>query len=206
MGRVDPGRMDRTDAPSPFERAFFREDDEGTTVFFPWGLARRGYELRDEATKRRASRAASGLIASAVAVGTWIAYRLQPLLESEASGGEVLQALLAPVLVLAAALLGYWSWVSRLVERLPESGLVISREERFHDAAEQAAPWKVALAGLVLFAGSLLVLWLQPSAWWLALLGAALGAGLVYFALVLRRAVVASGSRSGARKPPTPIG
>lgn len=175
--------------PSPIDRAFFREAEDGRTVFFPWGLPHRGYELTDEVAKRRASRAASALIGSTIAIATWTAYRLEPLLDSEATGlDEVFGALAAPGAALLVALLAYWSWVSRFIERLPESGLVISREERLREAAELVEPWKVALFGLVFCGLSALVIWLQPRAWWMGLLGVVLGMAALLWSLVLRRA------------------
>jgi hypothetical protein len=81
----------------PIDRAFFREAEDGTTVFFPWGLTHRGYRLADPKDRKRASRAASTLVSSAIGIGSWTAYRLQPLLESEANGPEeILGALATP--------------------------------------------------------------------------------------------------------------
>jgi hypothetical protein len=85
------------------ERAFFREADDGSTVFFPWGLTHRGYQLTDE-------------------------------------------------------------------------------------AAELAEPWKIALIGVVLCGLSAFLTWLQPRAWWLGLLGVALGIGALLWSSLLKRA------------------
>lgn len=171
------------------ERAFFREAEDGTTVFFPWGLTHRGYRLSGEDARKKASRAASLLIGSTMAIGTWIAYALQPLLESEATGAaEVLRGLVAPAASLGLVLFSYWLWVWRFVESCPESSLQDSREERLREAAEHAGPGKAALVGVVVVALSALVVWLQPHTWWVGLLGIALGIGVVVWSFVLKRA------------------
>ena len=173
----------------PIERAFFREADDGTTVFFPWGLTHRGYQLTDGTAKKKAARAASLLVGSTIAIGTWTAYALQPVLDSEGTGlTEILGALAAPGAALLLALASYSLWVSRFVERFLESDLKVSREERLREAAELASPWKVALIGVVLCGLSALLIGLQPRAWWLGLLGVALGIGLVAWSSVLKRA------------------
>jgi len=170
------------------ERAFFRETEEGSTVFFPWGFTHRGYQLTDEAAKQRASRAASLLIGSVIGVGTWTAYELQPIFESEGAGlTETLSALAAPVAVLLFAFFAYSLWISRFVEKFPESDLKISRDERLREAAELAEPWKIALIGAVLCGLSALLVWLQPRAWWLGLLGVALGIGTLLWSSLLKR-------------------
>jgi len=173
----------------PMERAFFREADDGSTVFFPWGLAHRGYQLADEAAKQTASRAASLLIGSVIGVGTWIAYELQPIFESgEAGLTETLNALVAPGATLLFAFVLYSLWISRFVEKFPESDLKISRDERLREAAELAEPWKISLIGVVLCGLSALLTWLQPRAWWLGLLGVALGIGALFWSSLLKRA------------------
>jgi hypothetical protein len=176
----------------PIDRAFFRAGEDGATVFFPWGLARRGYRLPGADAKRRASRAVSLFASSPIAIGTWTAYALQPLFESEATGaGEVVEALVVPGAALLVAVLLYWLWVSRFVEKLPETSAGISREERLREAAELAGPWKIALVGASLCGLSALLIWLRPQALWLGLLGIALGAGALVWSARLRRAVAA---------------
>ena len=171
------------------ERAFFRETGDGNTVFFPWGLTHRGYQLTDEAAKQTASRAASLLIGSVIGIGTWIAYELQPIFESgEAGLTETLNALAAPGAVLLFAFVSYSLWISRFIEKFPESDLKVSREERLREAAELAEPWKIALIGVVLCGLSALLAWLQPRAWWLGLLGVALGIGALFWSSLLKRA------------------
>jgi hypothetical protein len=173
----------------PIDRAFFREAEDGTTVFFPWGLTHRGYQLTAEGARKKASRAASLLIGSTIAIGTWTAYALQPLFESEASDPrEILSVLLAPGATLILIVFSYWLWVSRFVERFPVSDLTISREERLREAAELASPRKVALIGVIMCGLSAFLIWLQPHAWWLGLLGIALGAGALYWSSLLKRA------------------
>jgi len=173
----------------PIERAFFREDETGSTVFYPWGLAHRGYRLPDGDAKAKASRAASLLMASTIGVGTWIAYALQPFLEPDAGGfDEVLASLVAPAIVLALALLGYALWASRFTERMAESSLQVSREDRLREAAELAEPWKLASIGIALCAISAFLIGVQPHVWWAGLLGVALGLGLLAWSAVLRRA------------------
>jgi hypothetical protein len=171
------------------ERAFFRETEDGSTVFFPWGFTHRGYQLTDEAAKQRASRAASLLIGSVIGVGTWIAYELQPIFESgEAGLTETLNAIATPMAVLLFAFISYSLWISRFVEKFPESDLKISRDERLREAAELAEPWKIALIGAILCGLSILLVWLQPRAWWLGLLGVALGIGTLFWGSLLKRA------------------
>jgi hypothetical protein len=173
----------------PIERAFFREAEDGTTIFFPWGLNRRGYRLTDDAAKARATRAASFLITATIAIGVWTAQALQPLLESEGNGlAEVLGAVALPGAALLLALVGYTLWISRFVERLPESDFRVSREERLREAAELVAPWKIALVGGVFCGLSALLIWLQPHTWWFGLLCAALGIGILLWSAILRRA------------------
>jgi hypothetical protein len=173
----------------PFERAFFREAEDGTTIFFPWGLAHRGYQLTDEAAKKKASRAASFLLGSVICVGTWTAYALQPILESEKAGlSEILNAFAAPGAALLLVLVSYSLWIMRFVERFPDSDLKISREERLREASAVVDPWRVALIGVVICGLGTLLIWLQPRAWWLGLLGVALGIGALLWSSLLKRA------------------
>jgi hypothetical protein len=173
----------------PIERAFFRETEDGATVFFPWGLTHRGYQLADQGARKKASRAASMLFSSAIGIGTWTAYRLQPLLESEGHGPrEILWVLFAPGAALLLVVLSYWAWVSRFVEGLPESDLKISREQRLRDAAELAGPRKVALVGVSLSGLSAFLIWLEPHAWWLGSIGVVLGLGALFWSHLLERA------------------
>jgi hypothetical protein len=152
-------------------------------------LTHRGYQLTDPCARNKASRAASILLSSTIAIGTWIAYALQPVLESEASGlTEILRALVAPGAILILVICWYWLWVSRFVERLPESDLKVSREERLREAGELTSPGKVAWIGVIGCGLSALLIWLQPNAWWLGLLGIALGVSAVYWSLLLKRA------------------
>lgn len=175
--------------PAPIDRAFFREAEDGATVFFPWGLTRRGYRLPDPAARQRAARAASLLIGSTIGIGTWTAYRLQPLLESEAAGpAQALAACATPVAAMLLAIFFYYLWVSRFVEDLPESDLRVSREETLREAAELGEPRKVALIGVVLCGLSALVIWIDPHVWWIGALGIALGVGLTLWSARLLRA------------------
>jgi hypothetical protein len=191
-------RRDMPETP-PIERTFFRPADDGTTVFFPWGLAHRGYVLRSEADRRQASRASSLLIGATVGIGAWAAQALQPLVvASDGVGpGEILRALLWPGAALALAFLGYFLWASRFVEGLAASGLQISREERLREAAQRVAPWQVAAAGVGVAGAGGLLIWLEPGAWWLGLLGLATGIGIVVWASLLHRAA----SRSAPLDP-----
>jgi hypothetical protein len=172
----------------PIDRAFFRETDNGATVFFPWGLAHRGYQLTDESAKKKASRAASLLISSVMAIGVWTAYALQPTVESETSFSEILRVLVMPGAALLLVIAWYYLWASHFVEGFPESDLQVSREARLREAAELAQPWKIALIGVVLSCLSALIIWIQPSAWWLGLLGVAVGIGLLFWSSLLRSA------------------
>ena len=177
----------------PIDRAFFRESNDGTTVFFPWGLTRRGYQLTSDTAKKKASRAASFLVSSPIAIGVWTAYALMPIIESEGNGlTEVLGVLVAPGTALILVLVSYSLWVSRFVESFPESDLKFSREERLREAAKLVEPWKVALTGVVVCGLSALLIWLQPRAWWLGLLGVALGVGTLVWSSLLRRAAADS--------------
>ena len=171
------------------DRALFRKAEDGTTVFYPWGFTHRGYQVPGEAAQKKASRAASILVTSTIAIGTWTAYVLQSILESEVNGRtEILKALAAPGSALFVVVVSYWLWVSWFVERLPESDLKVSREERLREAAEAVGPWKVALFGVTVCSLSAILIWLQPDAWWLGLLGVALGAGALFWSSVLKRA------------------
>jgi len=85
------------------------------------------------------------------------------------------------------AFFAYSLWISRFVEKFPESDLKISRDERLREAAELAEPWKIALIGAVLCGLSALLVWLQPRAWWLGLLGVALGIGTLLWSSLLKR-------------------
>jgi hypothetical protein len=172
----------------PMDRAFFRETDDGSTIFFPWGLAHRGYQLTGDAAKKTASRAASFLIGSVIGIGTWVAYALQPILESEEAGlTETLNALATPGAALLFAFASYSLWISRFVEKFPDSDLKISRDDRLREAAELVEPWKIALIGVFLCGLSALLIWLQPRAWWLGLLGVALGIGALLWSSLLKR-------------------
>jgi hypothetical protein len=184
-GRADPAWVPNE---RPIDRAFFRRTEAGTTVFFPWGLPHRGYELTDEAARAKASRAASLLIGGTLGIAAWAAHRLERVLASEANGlAEVAGALVAPGAALASVLLVYAWWVGRFVERFPESPLRVSREERLREAAEIAKPWQVALMGVALCALSMVAVWLKPEAWWVGALGVVLGAGLVGWSMALAR-------------------
>lgn len=188
--RVDSEQMP---GPPPIDRALFRDADDGTTVFFPWGLTHRGYRLIDQGARKKASRAAQLMVSSTIAIGTWTAYALQPVLESEAKGpAEILRVLAAPGAALLLVVLSYWLWASRFVENLPESDLKVSREERLREAARLAGPGKVALIGVILCSLSAFLIWLQPHAWWLGLLGIALGMGTLFWSHLLRRAAPGS--------------
>jgi hypothetical protein len=168
----------------PIDRTIFRESEDGATVFFPWGLPHRGYRLDETA-----SRAVSFLVASVIAVGTWSAYALESIFESEATGLiDVLGVLAAPGAALLLVLISYAFWVSRFVERFPESDLEVSREERLREAAELVEPWKLALIGVVVSGLSVSLIWLQPRTWWIGLLGVAIGVGVLWWSSLLRRA------------------
>lgn len=175
--------------PSPIDRAIFREAADGTTVFFPWGFTHRGYRLPDAAARKKATRGVSTLVGATIAIGTWTAHRLQALIESGAAGrSEILAALAAPGAALFVVVLCYWLWASRFVEGMRESDLRVSREERLREAAELAKPRKLALIGLAFAGLSGLLIWLQPSAWWLGLAGVGLGLGTLYWSRLLQRA------------------
>ena len=177
----------------PIDRAFFRESNDGTTVFFPWGLTHRGYRLTSDTAKKKASRAASFLVSSPVAIGVWTAHALMPIVESEGNGlTEILGVLEAPGIALILVLVSYSLWVSRFVERFPESDLRFSREERLREAAKLVEPWKVALIGVIVCGLSALLIWLQPRAWWLGFLGVALGVGALLWSSLLKRATTDS--------------
>ncbi len=175
--------------PSPLERGFFREAEDGASVFFPWGLTHRGYRLPDLAAKRRATRAVSLLYASATGIGVWTAHALQPLLQDTAPSFErVLEVAALPAAALVSVLACYWLWVTRVVERCPASDLAVSREERLREAARLAPPWKILAVGVVLCALSAVVVWLRPATFWLTGLGAVFGLGIVAWSRVLARA------------------
>lgn len=189
--------MERVSQPNPLERGFFREAPDGVTVFFPWGLARRGYRLDGDAAKQKATRAVSLLMGAVIAVGTWAAHGLQRGLDAEpTSPAEAADALAWPLAALLLAIVGYVLWISRFVERFPPSDLVVSRDERLREAAELAEPRKLALIGVTVLALSLLALWIEPRAWWLAALTGATGAGLAFWSRTLARAA-AAGDHSG---------
>jgi hypothetical protein len=176
--------------PAPIERAIFREAADGSTVFFPWGLSHRGYRLPDEAHRAKALRAASLLVGCTLAIGTWTAHRLQPLMEPEAGAGagDWLGVLVAPGLLMAAAILGYALRVWHLVEGAQESDLRIPREEQLREAADLVNPRELTLAGVVLAVLSGVVVFLAPHAWWMGALGVAGGVFIVHWSHVLRRA------------------
>jgi hypothetical protein len=179
-----------SNVPQPIERALFREGEDGATVFFPWGLTRRGYRLPvDPAAKRRATRAVSLLLSATLAIGVFTAHRIQPLIGSETTSGAgaLLDLLGPPFVALLLVLAGYASWVTRFVEDCPESTLVVSRDDRLREAAALAKPGQLVLIGLVLCAMSALASWLDPRTWWLGGLGMLLGIGLAAWALHLCR-------------------
>jgi hypothetical protein len=185
--------------PPPIERAFFRETKDGTTLFFPWGLAHRGHRLPDDAARRTASRATTLLIGSVIAIAGWAAHALEDVVGSDPDGlVESLRALAAPSAALLLAVAAYAVWAWRFVERCPDSAVRIPREERLREAAEIAPPWKVALVGVVTLGMSGLLVALEPRFGWLGGVGGALGAGLVGWAVVLRRAAAAPRLEPGA--------
>lgn len=190
--------------PPPIERAIFREAPDGSTVFFPWGLARKGYRLPDAASRRKAQRAASLLVGCTLAIGTWTAYRLEPLLDPEAGAGakDWLGELLVPAALLAAAILVYAVRVGRLVEGAQESDLRVSREAQRREAAELVNLRELTLAGAALAGMSGVALFLAPHAWGLGAIGVALGSGLVVWSFLLRRTKRAAAEA----RPPGPIG
>jgi hypothetical protein len=162
--------------------------DDGTTLFFPWGLTHRGYRLTSIAARKKASRAASFLVSSSIAIEVWIAHALEPILETDAAGlAEVFEALAVPGATLIFVFASYSFWASRFVENFPESDLKVSRDERLREAAELLNPRKLALIGVLVTCLSLLLIWLQPRAWWLGILGVVLGAGLLRWSMLLKR-------------------
>ncbi len=162
----------------------FRQDPSGATVFFPWGVAYRGYRLPDEVAKRRALKAVSMLTASTVAVGVWTAHLLQPLVGSDPPPfGETAQTLAAPLGCLGAALLAYYTWMVRCIESLPESGLQVSKEEQLRQAAKLGVPRKIGVIGVTLTGLSGLLCWIRPEAWWMGVIGVACGLGLIAWAM-----------------------
>jgi hypothetical protein len=184
--RVDPQCVPEQ---RPIDRAFFREAEDGTTVFFPWGLPHRGYLLTDPGARKKASRAVSFMVTSTIAIGAWIAHAFEPLLESEAMEfNDILGTLVARAAVLLLVIASYSVWVSRFVERFPESSLKVSREERLREAAEVVEPWKVTLIGVITCGLSALLIYLEPRVWWLGVLGVVLGAGMLSWSSLLRRA------------------
>lgn len=181
--------MNKEADPKPIERALFRETEDGNVVYFPWGLTHRGYRLTEPGAKAKATRAGSLLIGFVIAIGTWTAYALQPVFEPEgATVPEVLKVLAGPGVALGVVILAYYLWTLRFVERFPESDLRISREDRLREAAIQTKPWKIALIGVVTMALSGLLIWLQPNTLWLGILGMVVGAGVLYWSVVLKRA------------------
>jgi hypothetical protein len=118
------------------------------------------------------------------------AYAFEPILESEATGLD--EILVAPGAALLLVVVSYSLWVARFVERFPESSLQVSREERLREAAQVVEPWKVALIGVIVCGLSALLIYLQPRAWWIGLLGVALGAGALFWSSLLRRAAADS--------------
>jgi hypothetical protein len=177
----------------PIDRAFFRTADDGTTVFFPWGLTHRGYRLPDDAAKRRASRAASMLLAAVMASAIWAGEMLKPIARSDGTGlADIAGGLVWPGAALLLAVLSYAWWASRFVEHFPESDLQVSREERMREAARLADLRKITVVGVVLCVLSAVLVWLQPTTWWLGLLGMALGLLALEWASLLRRAAVGS--------------
>jgi len=173
----------------PIERALFREGPDRSIVFFPWGLSQRGYRLPDEAAKRKATRAVSLVFGCTMAIGTWTAYRLQPLVEPDGPGASGLLGVLAvPVLLIAATMLGYWLRVSRLIEGAQASDLQISREAQLREAAELVNPREIALAGAALAVLSAVTIFIAPYGWWIGALGVGLGLLVMAWAWVILRA------------------
>lgn len=175
----------------PIERALFREAEDGSTVFHPWGPTRGGYRLPDEGARRRAARAASLLVGSTVAIGTWTAHRLHGLFGSSPEApapGALMEALALPAAAMACVLVGYWLWVARFVEPFAPSDSRPSREELLREAARQVPPWKLTAIGVVTCGLSGLLVWLEPRAGWLGLAGAAVGVGLVAWSRAVGRA------------------
>jgi len=177
-----------------FERAFFRQTADGGEVFFPWGLEHRGYRITDDATRRKASRAAGFLIRSVVAIGVGTAYVLNSAFESDVTDlAGILRTLAIPGAALALCLGGYVLRVTRLVERMVESDLVVTRDDRLREAAALADPRKIELIGVVTAAMSGLVIWIEPRGWWLGLLGVGVGVGLFVWGLHVARVKSDSG-------------
>jgi len=171
------------------ERAFFRRGADGAEVFFPWGLAHRGYRIARDEDRRKASRAAGFLISSVTTVGVVTAYLLHAAFEAGAvEAASLVGRLVWPAAALAICIGGYAARVSRLVEGLAESDLVVTREERLREAAAQVAPWQVMLAGAAVVGMGALVLWIEPRLWWLGGAAIAVGVGLSVWGLWIRRA------------------
>jgi hypothetical protein len=179
--------------PDPIERGFFREHC-GRVLFFPWGLAHRGYELRGDEDRRRARRSASLLVSGTVGLGVWSGHALHEAFGQEWPGFDLLlRELLVPSLGLLLLLALYAAWAVRFTESLRPSDHRVSREQRLREAAALAAPRKLVLIGLVVGAMGGLLIWLQPGSWWLGSLGVLLGAGLVIWSSLLRRAAARAG-------------
>lgn len=177
----------------PIERGFFRDTEDGATVFFPYGLTHRGYVLPDDAAKKRALRAISLCVMGVMSSAVWLGHVLAEQLPPDGSLGAVGRAAAGPLALLMgiAALYVLWAW--RFTERFPESDLQVPQEERFREAAQHVPPWKVVLLGVGLVAASAVLVWLDPrTPAWFGVLGIVTGLGLVLFAWKLR------GARDGA--------
>lgn len=178
------------------ERGFFRQVEDGVTIFFPWGLSHRGYSLPDCASETRARRVVSFFLASVIGISGWAGHLLAERFgDVPPTLPDLGSALAFPGLVLLATIAAYAAWAMRFVERCSPSDLQLSRETRLREAAERAEPRKLGLAGSVLAILGALLWWLKPSSTWVSLPAIALGIALVAGGVHLSRIARVSQAR-----------
>lgn len=158
--------------------ASFKTGTAGEHIFYPWGTWGRGYELPDEAAFQRVR----GLL------------RLYYLILLPA----VIVAVIAldgfkAMIVMPFIVIPYLVWTYTTIRALPRSGERLTYRESMTNQANAygvGTLWGLFVLGIVMTAGSVTVLVLQPADWWIAALGIALfGASVVVSAcmLVIRR-------------------
>lgn len=182
------------------DRGFFRQVENGSTVFFPWGLSHRGYVLPDSESEVRARRVVSCFLASVVGIGVWAGHVLAERFEDASPTLPELSAALAlPGGLLLMTVAVYAAWAMRFVERCAPSDLQLPRETRLREAAELAEPRKLGWAGLALVLLGAVLWWFKPNTGWVSLLAIAIGIAAVVGSVHLDRIAKASRTRSGGR-------
>jgi hypothetical protein len=182
----------------------FRQAPDGTTVFFPWRLAGRGYILPDEKAKRSALRVVRTFYVS-ILVAASLAYAVvrHDVPIREVGFADFVHVIVLALLFALVPLAFYALWLVRVIYDLPPSDLRLSRAALKAQALANVPRRDMRrgiFASAVLTAACLGVAWFDPSRHWLGAVGLVVFGGLgILFARVLRASRKARHGEESAR-------